>query len=259
LKPIVIPAEHGSWSLIGTPALLGLIVEPSIPGALLTLSAFALLLARQPLKMAVRDLGQGKRYPRTSWAIGFAVAFLTLAKISVLIAHRVSSASFVWPLAVMLLLAGGQFLFDVRGKGRTLLSEVIGVLSASLFAPIVALSGGLEVSRAYLLGAIVAVHSVLAVVYVGVRVDLSHQRATSLAPVGVSAMAAMCFGWALVWSGWAAWPMAALFTTLAIRAVWGVSKFRARPKAHVVGVQEVGYSLLLLGLTLVAERIQAAG
>lgn len=240
------------------PAFLGLIARASTPGAFLTLAAFALLMSRQPLKMAAKDLSQRKRYPRTSWAVGFATVFLALAAALVAVAHAVSTKAFALPFAAMLLLAGTQFAFDVRGKGRTLLSEVIGVLSASLFAPIIALSGGMEASRAYLLGAIVAMHSVLAVVYVGVRIDLVHQRPSSLASVGLTALAAMCFGWALVWSGWTAWPVAAAFSVLAMRAVLGVSKFRANPKAQIVGVQEVCYALMLLVLTLVAERIQAA-
>lgn len=251
------PAEHGSWSLIGTPALLGLVVKPSMPGTLLALTAMALLMARQPLKMAVRDLIQRKRYPRTSWALGFAVIFLSLAATLVAVALAVSARAFALPFAAMLLLAGTQFTFDVKGQGRTLQSEVIGVLSASLFAPIIALSGGLEAPRAYLLGAVVAMHSVLAVVYVGVRIDLSHQKPASLTSVGVIALVAMIFGWWLVWSGRAAWPLGAAFTILAIRAVWGVSKFRANPKAQVIGIQEVGYALLLLALTLVSEWFDA--
>lgn len=240
------------------PAWLGLIVKPSTPGALLVLTALALLMARQPLKMAVKDLSQRKRYPRTSWALGFAVMFLGLAFALVAVALSISAIPFTTPLAAMLVLASGQFAFDVRGKGRTLLSEVIGVLSASLFAPIVALSGGMEAPRAYLLGSVVAMHSVLAVVYVGVRIDLSHQRPASLASVGLAALAAMSFGWALVWSDWTSWPVAAAFTILAVRAVWGVSKFRSNPKAQVIGVQEVCYALMLLVLTFLAERITSA-
>ena len=52
LRALLLPREHGSWSLALEPLALGLIAAPSWPGAALALAALALFFARRPWQAA---------------------------------------------------------------------------------------------------------------------------------------------------------------------------------------------------------------
>ena len=51
----MIPSEHGGWGLTLEPALLGLLVAPSIAGGALAIAAFLAFLVRTPLKVLLVD------------------------------------------------------------------------------------------------------------------------------------------------------------------------------------------------------------
>ena len=54
-RAVAIPSEHGGWGLTLEPALLGLLVAPSIAGAAIGLAAFLAFLVRTPLKTVLVD------------------------------------------------------------------------------------------------------------------------------------------------------------------------------------------------------------
>jgi len=54
-RTVVLPREHGGWSLIAEPALLGLLVAPSWAGVALALAGLVAFLARQPLRLFLVD------------------------------------------------------------------------------------------------------------------------------------------------------------------------------------------------------------
>ncbi|MFN8450824.1 MAG: YwiC-like family protein [Anaerolineae bacterium] len=73
LRAVAIPAEHGGWSFLLEPILLGWLVAPSAAGLLVGVGMIFAFLARHPLKLALSDRRRGKRLARTAAAERFAV------------------------------------------------------------------------------------------------------------------------------------------------------------------------------------------
>ena len=254
LRPIVMPAEHGGWSFIGAPILLGLLVAPSWIGAMVATAGLLMFLSRQPLKTGAKDLLQKKRYPRTDWALGIGGAELAVALLLLGLSIAYSPRPLLPPIAVFLGVAAIQFVYDSLGKGRNTLPEIVGASAAGIIATIIAIAGGSSIPLAWLLAGILSLHCAVAIVYVGARLDLAHKRPTSILAVWLVALAATAIVAFFVSSSLFSWPLLATFTLLAARAVWGVSRFRKEIKPHFIGIQEIGYTLLLI--SAVALTIQ---
>lgn len=250
LRPLLLPAEHGGWSFIGAPIALGLLARFSWAGLAVAFGALALFFARQPLKIAAKDLLQRKRYPRTDWAAGFGLGFLAVAGFLILSAWGKGPIGL--PLGLLGALACVQFWFDATGKGRSFFPEVTGAVAASLFAAIIALAGGATAFLAWRLTAVLAAHSLLAVTYVSARLDLSRGQAVPLWPVWGLALAVLVLASATVSASWAAWPLLLAALLLAGRALWGVSPWRRTVRPQIVGFQETGYTIALVVLARLA-------
>src|SRR5262245_5381791 len=95
VRSVALPSEHGGWSFLLEPVLLGLLVAFSWPGVLLAVAALGAFLAHQPLKTAIKDVRAGRNAPRTVLAKRFAAGYSLVA---------------VAALAGVLVLAGPQFL-----------------------------------------------------------------------------------------------------------------------------------------------------
>jgi hypothetical protein len=95
LRPIAIPSEHGGWGLLGAPILAGLMLAPSWAGSWIALAGIALFLTRQPFRLALTDLRKGKRYPRTGWAIRFAVGYSAVG-LAALVAAFIQAKGMFW-------------------------------------------------------------------------------------------------------------------------------------------------------------------
>lgn len=243
LKPILLPAEHGGWSLIGAPLLAGWAVAPSTPGGWVAGAALALFLARQPLKIAGKDVVQGKRFPRTRWALGFGFALLAVAAGALVVGVALADARLWGALGLLAVLSGIQFAHDVLGRGRSAVPEIAGACAAASFASIIALAGGKHAFQAWLLGAVLAMHAILAIVYVSARLALARGGAPSPAPVWGTALGGIALAAAMLERGWVRWPLVAAFAILAVRALWGVSPWRARVRPQIVGFQETAYAV----------------
>ena len=64
-----IPSEHGGWGLTLEPALLGLLVAPSIVGGAIGVAAFLAFLVRTPLKLVLVDQHRHRVLERTRLAV----------------------------------------------------------------------------------------------------------------------------------------------------------------------------------------------
>ena len=73
-RQVTIPSEHGGWSLTLEPALLGLIVAPSMAGAALGAAALVAFVLRTPLKLVFVDVRRGRRLERTEMAVRATIA-----------------------------------------------------------------------------------------------------------------------------------------------------------------------------------------
>lgn len=222
--------------------LAGIIIAPSVPGALLATAALTMFLARQPLKIAVKDRLSGKSYPRTRWAASFGVALLLGATVCLISAFSLVGPSIVAPLLTLIVLAAVQFAFDVKGQGRNLGPELVGATAAALFAPAIVLAGGASQELALQLGVALALHAWLAIFYVSARLE----RVRLPASVWLLAIAGVAFAAGLVFTGQMGWPISAGFAILALRAMWGTSRWSRVVRPQVVGMQEVAYCVLLV-------------
>lgn len=247
LKPILLPVEHGGWGLISAPLIVGLSVAPTWPGALISLAAMAMFLARQPLKIAAKDVLRRKLYPRTAWATGFALGELSVAAAALLVAVTQSNADTRIALGLLVVLSALQFALEVQSQGRAIMPELLGAAAAAMFASVIAFAGATHPEFGWSLAGALAVHGWLAIAYVTRRLD--HHQNTSL--VVLIAAISVALSTYVVAQGWLLWPAIAAFTLLALRALWGISPWRSDRRAQIVGVQEVGYTLLLaVGLIL---------
>jgi hypothetical protein len=248
------PAEHGGWSFIGAPIILGLAVAPSWIGLQVSIAGLLMFLSRQPLKMAAKDILQGKWFPRTGWALGLGGAELAFAIVLLATAMFLSSRPLLLPTGTFLGVAVVQFVYDSLGKGRNTLPEIIGASAAAVIATIIGIAGGLAAFQAWLLAGILVLHSALAIVYVGVRLDLAHERPTSVTLVWLTGVVTFVTAILMAVQGWASWPIVFAFLILAARAVWGVSPRRAKLKPHFIGMQEIGYTLMVVTAAAMAVR-----
>jgi hypothetical protein len=121
-RDLVLPKEHGSWSLAFEPVALGLLAAPSLAGAWVALAVAAGFFARRPVNMSLRD----QRPARRAAAREAAIVCIGTALLSVGSAIALAGGAWViWLLPTGL--AGAVFLcFDLRGAGRQIAAEVIG-------------------------------------------------------------------------------------------------------------------------------------
>lgn len=127
---LVLPKEHGSWSLVLEPLLLGLLLAPSKSGLFLGGACLAGFFSRRPLKIALTDSHSERRASARAPLAGCVLAAVgaTVAAIA-----TGGGAWLMWlvPAAV----AGGLFLyFDLRGSAREETAEVAGTI-AFAFVP----------------------------------------------------------------------------------------------------------------------------
>ena len=119
-RQVAIPTEHGGWSLTLEPALLGLIVAPSVAGAALAAAALTAFVLRTPLKLVFVDIRRGRRFERTEKAaqvaIGLALVLVALVATAALTGER----ALFWPLLAALPLFAIEFAYDIRSRSRRL-------------------------------------------------------------------------------------------------------------------------------------------
>ena len=248
IRPLIVPAEHGGWSFVLEPVVLGLLVAPSWPGVLLGLAAFALFLGRQPLKLGLADRASGRPYPRTLVALRLAAVIIAAAILLGALAWSTSPYAWWAPVVAALPFAAAQLVYDVRREGRGLVPELAGPVAAAASAPAIAAAGGWPAAAWLALWVLMAARGVAAIAYVRARLRLERGELMQPTPAVAAHLAAT--GLAL---GLAAYHLAptlagVAFLFLLIRAAWGLSGRRRRATARQIGITEIllGAAFVLL-------------
>ena len=254
LKAVALPAEHGGWSFLAEPAILGLAVAPSAAGACLALAALAAFLARQPLKLVLTDRRRGVRYPRTALAGGVFVACAGLGLLLVASAVFLASTPFWLPMVAAAPIGFLALAFDALGRSREALAEMAGALAFGASATAIALAGGGATGAAWGAWALLALRAVTSVLYVRARLRLDRGRQAESRAVHVGHAAALAVTCGLAAAGVAPWLAPALFLVLLARSFWGLSPRRGRVRPQALGWQEVGYGALSVVLLAVGYR-----
>ncbi len=253
-KAIALPTEHGGWSFLLEPVLLGLLVAPSTAGVLLGIAALAAFLTRHPFELALSDWRRKKRYPRTAWAERFAMGYALSAGVALIAALLATPYPFYIPLLMVVPFVLVQFYFDVQKQSRAVAAELSGAVAVAGIAMAVAMAGGWSLVGALMLWIIGIARSVPSIIYVQVRLRLDRQQ-----PVGngtktvawVLHAAGLVVLAGLAAAGLVPWLSAVAMAILCARAVWFLSPFHRPARPPIVGIQETIFGLLMVGLTAV--------
>jgi hypothetical protein len=251
IRSVALPAEHGGWSFLLEPVLLGLLVAFSWPAVLVALAALGLFLAHQPLKTAIKDARAGRRAPRTVLAERFAAGYLAVAAAAV--AGLLSSADLrlAGVLLAALPFAAVQLAFDARNRSRTLTAEACGVAALAAIAPSMAALDGWSADAMLGLWLVLVARGVPSVVYVRARLGLEHGKRVSTVPTLVAHAAAILAVGAAAWSGLVPWLAVAATVALLVRALFGLSPYRIGRRPAGIGAQEIVFGLVAVAAAAV--------
>ncbi|HPV08573.1 MAG TPA: YwiC-like family protein [Aggregatilineales bacterium] len=260
---LIIPSEHGSWSLTLVPFIIGAGVAAATsaaPGAALggllcLLAVMGVFLSRQPVTLWLRIArGRGRRSHLPAarfWSLAL-LAAAGLAGLGLLSLGR-------WPVMWLALPAVGVLLLtaaltQLLGP-RQLSTELIGVVGLALAAPAayISVAGRID-ALAWVLWALTAAHNVISILYVRLRIDERHNRATPQMAAWVIAAHVACLiatvGAAL--AGWLPALIALPVTALLLRAV-----FVAVRRPLVEDMKRFGFAEMGMGLAFAAVVILA--
>lgn len=241
---MALPTEHGSWSFVGEPILLGLLLAPGWGGLALALAAFGAFLLRQPLRLYVKDVRSGRWAARTPAARNFALLYtaLTLAAGAVTLLH-LPSVEALLPLLIAIPVFAVQLAQDFANRSRSLIAEISGALAAGALASSIVLMDGWSLLPALGLWLAMAAKAAAAVLYVRARLRLERGKPASV----TQAALAHIVGLALLLGAAAKAllpPTAPLaMAVLTGRAVLGLSRWRRARIPKQIGIQEVVYGL----------------
>jgi hypothetical protein len=259
---MILPSEHGSWSLMLTPFVIGagvaVVAVPRVNALAILLcfiAAMALFLARQPLALWVRiRRGRARRSDERA-ASGWSLLLGGIAALAGTGLILLGRAAVMWlaiPAAAVLAitLAMGAVLGP-----RRLATELVGVVGLALAAPAayVAAAGILNFT-AGAVWAISALHNVISVLYVRLRIDQRHDRASRseavIAVVGHLVSLAAVIGAAL--AGWLP-PLVGLPIAILLARALVV----AWHKPPLENVKQFGFTEMGLALAFAAVVVAA--
>ena len=168
-RAVAVPSEHGGWGLTLEPALLGLLVAPSIAGGAIGVAAFLAFLVRTPLKVVLVDRHRHRSSsatdsPAASWPVELARARGDGRR-------RVRGAGGEWvvPFAVALPLFVVELWYDARSRSRRLVPELCGAVGIAAVVAAIALAGGEGTALAIALWIVLAARAIASVPFAGCR------------------------------------------------------------------------------------------
>ena len=254
-KSVALPAEHGSWSLVSEPILLGMFIAPTWPGLALVVAAFFLFLLNRPFKIYWTDRRRGRFYERTALARRYTLIFGAVALAAAIAALVLGG----WRPFVPFLLAAPLLLifmiYDQR-PGRHWQAELAAPVAFAALVMSVALAGGYSWIVALALWGFMSARTVPAVMFVRARLRLDKGKPVSLWKTIVAHIAAVVLVALLVWQGWLPMTAAVAMIILLGRAIWGFSDYRWRSSMKALGFLETGFGLLAVLLVAIGFWLQ---
>jgi hypothetical protein len=239
LRDLLLPREHGGWSLAFEPVALGLLAAPSLAGGILAVAAAALFLVRRPAQFASGRFGPHRRG-------GATVVLGTLAVVA--LAALVASARLGgWPALQPLLLAlppGILFLvFDARGESRMAAAELAGAATFAVFPAACARLAGAGWPIALSLTALMLLRALPAVLVLRTFLRRRKNASVSTLPALLASVGAVGAAFALARAGLAGGPILGLSLLLLGRAIWLLGPAAPAWRASQLGALESALGL----------------
>jgi hypothetical protein len=253
VKAIALPNEHGSWGMLFEPLIAGLVVAWSPAAPFVALVFVGTFLTRQPLKVYIADRIAGRVRPHTMPAMKLAAVFSIIILIGLAGLFLTANGAALWLFVAVIPAGVVPILYDVAGKSRRVVPEIVGavVLSSSAAVSVLAAEGSMAGAAALWL--VFVCRMVPSLLYVRERLRLEKGKPFSyLIPV-LSHAAALAIVVLLISRGLVSSLLIIVFTVLLTRALSGLSRFRQRLRAMQIGVLEMIYGLLVVVAVIVGH------
>ena len=242
LQHLLLPRDHGSWSLAAEPIALGLLAAPSPAGVALALAVGALFFARRPWQCALGRFGSAHR-PAALLLLGLLAAF---AGAALLAAGRLGGWPNLWPALLSLPPATVFLAFDSRGETRAVEAELAGAATFAALPAAFATLGGLALPAALSLAAAMLLRSIPAVLVI--RAFLRRRKGQSgpvFPALAVSAVAVIAMA-ALHRAGLANVFTVSVSVLLLLRALWLLGPLAPALRAPILGALEAALGVVFV-------------
>lgn len=251
-RELLLPKEHGSWSLAFEPVALFLLVAPSVAGVALALATAAGFFTRRPLKLAVTlPAADPRRAGARNWAVGLALAALLFLAATAFLGN----VRALWPL-LLAAPCGALFLwFDLRQAMREAEAELAGSIAFALLPAAGATLAGWPVPAALALAALMLARSVPTVLTLRTCLRRGKGQAAGVLPPLVLGFAALALTAWLAWQGLVPVAAPALSAIFLVRTVWLLGAFRPDWPARRLGLMEAVLGAIQLGVLTVAYHL----
>lgn len=231
---LVLPREHGSWSLALEPAVLGLVAAPGAAGAGIAVAAVAGMLLRRPVKLLAGDCDDARRPA----ALGAAIGLGLVVAAGLAAGAWTAGPARLWPL-LLAVPPGVLFLWlDARGEARAAAAELAGAAAFALVPAAIASAAGWPAARALALAVAMAGRSLPAVMTI--RTFLRRRKGQAVTPVpalAASAAAILAVG-VVAWTGLGPWMAVAAMVLLLGRTAWLLGRPPSGVSATRIGIAE---------------------
>lgn len=247
LRTLLLPKEHGSWSLAFEPVALGLLLAPSAAGTALAIAIAAGFFTRRPLKLAITTAGRAPDSRAGRWAVGGSIVSLA----ALVTTAQLGSWSALWPLLPAAPLAALFLWFDLRQAAREAEAELAGAAAFALTPAAFATLAGWSPAHALALAALALARNMSAVMTV--RGYLRRRKTPDCRVWPARAVAIACFVGVFALSQaqlvptWALLP-AGLFL---LRSGWLLGPWQPNWPAKRVGLLDAVLGGLQLGVLAV--------
>ena len=236
LRPIALPAEHGSWALVLEPVVLGLLVAPSWEGLLLSLGVVAGFLTRRPLKVIQGEWGRAhSRRWRIAW--GFALGYGVIAVVGVVGTVALVGFAPMVPLVGVIPLLAAFLAYDFTRQSRSWQAEMAGSVAFAAVAESVPMIGGWPLDTSLALSVVIVARA---------RLRLEKDKPRNVPLVGGAHVLGILSMWGLVYGQLLPALVLVPFLILLVRAGVGLSPVRRRVRVNTIGFMEIGFGLLTI-------------
>lgn len=251
LRPIALPAEHGGWSFLLEPILLGWLVAWSGAGLWYGVGMFFAFMTRHPLKLALSDRRKGQRLARTPYAERFALGYGVITLTAFALALITGGLTPFAPLLIALPLFALQAYWDAQGQSRSLYAELTAPLALAVIAVSITLAGGWTPAHAAALWAVIAARAIPSILYVRARLRRARDQAVDRRPARIAHLAAALLMFPLLDAGLIpVTPILALIVLL-LRAEYGLLLAPKSIAPKQLGVQEVLFGAAFVLVTAI--------